>query len=95
MLRGFKVARHAPMVTYFFFVDDSLLFIRAKCSDYDDLLRILHVYELALGQTINLDKSGIWISTNASIDEKDMVRNVLGIRRGLNMKTTFWLAFLY
>lgn len=44
------------------------------------MLRILNVYEIASGQTINLDKSHIWFSSNTSIGDKDMVRGVLGIR---------------
>lgn len=80
MLRGFKVSHNAPKVTHLFFADNSLLFIRMKRSDCDELLRILKVYEEASGQTINHDKSSIWFSTNTSTGDKDMVCGVVGIR---------------
>ena len=58
-LEGIKICRGAPRVNHLFFADDSLILMRARASDAQELGRILEVYERASGQVINKDKSTI------------------------------------
>ena len=48
-LRGMSLCKEGPKITHLFFVDDSLLFCRAKDSDCQKVLNILTVYEEASG----------------------------------------------
>ena len=63
-LEGIKICRGAPRVNHLFFADDSLILMRARASDTQELGRILEVYERASGQVINKDKSTIMFSPN-------------------------------
>ena len=52
-LEGIKICQRAPRVNHLFFADDSLILMRAKASDAQELGRILEVYERASRQVIN------------------------------------------
>lgn len=45
IIEGIKICRGAPRVNHLFFVDDSLILMRAKVSDAQELGHILEVYE--------------------------------------------------
>lgn len=47
------------LVSHLLFVDDSLLFFRAKKEDCKAIVDILKCYERCSGQLVNLNKSGI------------------------------------
>jgi len=78
-LEGIKICRGAPRVNHLFFADDSLILMRARASDAQELGRILEVYERASGQVINKDKSTIMFSPNTEQRVKDHMRTTLAI----------------
>ena len=83
-LEGIKICRGAPRVNHLFFADDSLILMRVKASDAQELGRILEVYERASGQVINKDKSTIMFSPNTHQHVKDHMRTTPLNLRGCN-----------
>ena len=77
-LHGISICRGAPKITQLFFANDSLLFCRANGNECSKLKEILSLYESALGQKINIDKSSIFFSPNTSQELKDDIINILG-----------------
>jgi hypothetical protein len=78
-IRGIKICREAPRVNHLFFVDDSLILMRARADDAKELRHILEVYEQASGQMINKDKSSIMFSPNTSQYRRNQMRANLSI----------------
>ena len=76
-IEGIKICRGAPRVDHLFFADDSLILMRARASDAQELRHILEVYERASGQVINKDKSSIMFSPNTRQEERGQVRSSL------------------
>ena len=66
------------MITHLFFADDSLLFCKASRQECQKLIEILELYEAALGQKINADKSLVSFSHNAPSGLKNEVLDILG-----------------
>jgi len=60
-----------------FFADDSLILMRTRESDAQELRHVLEVYERASGQVINKDKSSIMFSPNTRQEERGQVRSSL------------------
>ena len=81
-IEGIKICRGAPRVNHLFFADDSLILMRARASDAQELRHILEVYERASGQVINKDKSSIMFSPNTRQEERGQVRSSLLITSG-------------
>ena len=77
-LYGISICRGAPKITQLFFVDDYLLFCMANGNECSKLKETLSLYESALGQKINIDKSSIFFSPNTSQELKDDIINILG-----------------
>ena len=61
-IRGFSICRQEPKLTYLFFVDDSLLFYRANSMECEKILDLLALYESALGQKVNKEKTALFFS---------------------------------
>lgn len=47
---------------FFFFADDSFIFMRASLEECEQVNRVLEVYEKASGQCVSFDKSSICFS---------------------------------
>ncbi|XP_057444580.1 uncharacterized protein LOC130736815 [Lotus japonicus] len=58
-LSGIRITPRAPVISHLFFADDSIIFAKASTQEAATILHILHSYEAASGQKINLDKSEI------------------------------------
>ncbi|KAJ8754033.1 hypothetical protein K2173_001931 [Erythroxylum novogranatense] len=78
-IHGTIVARGATPVSHLFFADDAIFFVRATVEETNILKTILHLYEQASGQQINLDKSGISFTPNTSPLMKDLICHTLGV----------------
>lgn len=67
------------MISHCFFADDALFFLKASKENCECMRSILDDYCFASGHEANLKKSGICFSKNSSVDDIEMVCNVLGI----------------
>ena len=63
-IRGVSICKNGPRVSHLFFVDDSVLFCRAKEEECQKILDLLSVCERGSRQKINRDKTNIFFSTN-------------------------------
>ncbi|GAU29636.1 hypothetical protein TSUD_164860 [Trifolium subterraneum] len=79
-IHGVRICRGAPEVSHLLFADDCFLFCRANVVEVNELMRILHTYEQASGQEINLVKSEVFISRNMSHVAKEDLSRILGVR---------------
>ena len=62
------------------FADDSLIFCQATQAEGETIANILQTYERAFGQSINLEKSSIYFSSNTSERQKGQILEVLGVK---------------
>ncbi|KAL0007599.1 hypothetical protein SO802_009101 [Lithocarpus litseifolius] len=77
-ISGVSICRGSPKITHLFFADDSLLFCKANSQECQNLIDILQLYEAALGQKINADKSSVCFSNNTPENRRYEVLNILG-----------------
>ncbi|CAJ2637965.1 unnamed protein product [Trifolium pratense] len=82
-IHGVRICRGAPEVSHLLFADDCFLFCRANVAEVTQLLSILHTYEQASGQKINLSKSEVFISRNMSQTAQADLVGILGVRHVL------------
>ena len=79
-IKGVSICRGAPKVTNFMFADDSLLFCQATRDEGETIAKILQTYERASRQSINLEKSSVYFSSNTSERQKGQILEVLGVK---------------
>ncbi|GAU16642.1 hypothetical protein TSUD_325920 [Trifolium subterraneum] len=79
-LHGVRICRGAPEISHLLFADDCFLLCTANVVEVNELMRILHTYEQASGQEINLGKSEVFISRNMSHTAKEDLSRILGVR---------------
>lgn len=80
---GSKICSQAPTITHLLFVDDSFLFFKANESEALAIKSLLSNYENQSGQPINLQKSGIMISSNVHTDKQSKTKEVLLVQNDL------------
>ena len=66
-------------LSYLFFADDSLLFCHAKVEEVKAIQDILKVYEKALGQQINAEKTTLFCGKSVREETKDSIKVLLGV----------------
>ena len=59
-IEGFSLCRRGPKITHLFFVDDCLLFCRSTLAECEKIKKLLAIYEAALGQMVNKDKTTLF-----------------------------------
>lgn len=69
----------APTVSHLLFADDSFLFFQASTEESTNIKRLLRKYEECSGQSVNLQKSGIYFSTNVRRDKQLELSAILGV----------------
>ena len=79
-IHGVAICRRAPKISNLLFADDSLLFCRASSNEVEEIADILQVYAKASGQSINLEKSSMLLSTNTPCDKKEEIKETLGVK---------------
>ncbi|CAL1397365.1 unnamed protein product [Linum trigynum] len=65
-LHGLKINRFCPPISHLLFADDSYIFLRASSTECHHLLQLLHEYQQASGQKVNLQKSTVSFSANVA-----------------------------
>ena len=65
-INGVSICRRAPKISNLLFADDSLLFCHATQNEVVTIAKILQTYANASGQSINLEKSFVYFSSNTS-----------------------------
>ena len=78
-IRVVSICRSAPKLTHPLFVDDSLIFCRAKINECEKLLDILATYEQASRQQINRDKTTLFFSKSTSQQMQASIQEALGV----------------
>ena len=78
-VEGVFLCRNGPKISHLFFVDDSLLFCRARIEDINIIQEILRKYEKASGQKINSEKTNLFFSKGVPESSKDLLKNLLGV----------------
>lgn len=63
-IKGIKLSRYCPTLSHLLFADDSIFFLDGKLVECQNLAMILNQYCYAVGQEINLNKSGIFMGPN-------------------------------
>lgn len=79
MIQGIQFNRHCPPPSHIFFADDALLFLKAELQNCEAVKSIIEKYGEASGQRLNLDKSGIFFSSNLMEGEKILLCEFLDI----------------
>uniref|UniRef100_A0A2N9G3M9 CCHC-type domain-containing protein n=1 Tax=Fagus sylvatica TaxID=28930 RepID=A0A2N9G3M9_FAGSY len=79
-IQGVKVARAAPAISHLFFADDSILFCQATREACTTIQEILDTYEVASGQQINREKTNVFFSKNTKPEQRDILKNQLGVQ---------------
>ncbi|XP_050241304.1 uncharacterized protein LOC126690225 [Quercus robur] len=79
-IQGVSICREAPRITNLLFANDSLIFCQTKQCEVQVISKILHVYAKASGQCINLEKSSVFFSSNTPSDQKDWIKESLGVK---------------
>ena len=78
-IKGVSICRGAPKVTNLLFVDDSLLICQATQTKGEAIAEILQTYAKASGQSINLEKSLVYFSSNTIGSQKQEMLQTLGV----------------
>ncbi|XP_021714867.1 uncharacterized protein LOC110682830 [Chenopodium quinoa] len=80
LFKGICISRSAPMVSYLFFADDSLLFLQVTPEACENLSGLLSEFCSLSGQVINLQKSFVKFSPNTPEDYKDFLARRLKLQ---------------
>ncbi|KAA3471031.1 reverse transcriptase [Gossypium australe] len=79
-IRGAKVSRRGPEISYLLFTDDCIMFNEATEKGARIMKDILKEYESCSGQCVNFNKSTIFYNSNTSRENREAVSNMLGVR---------------
>jgi len=89
-IHGISIAINAPLISHLIYVDDNILFCRARPEEAKTIMEVLRQYQEASGQKVNLDKSETIFSPNISVEAKKMFQENLPVR--INDKITKYLG---
>ncbi|KAM6569367.1 hypothetical protein CsatB_017352 [Cannabis sativa] len=79
LLTGCKVARSAPTISHLLFADDSYVYCQATEEEAARVLSLLHVFEVASGQKVNLHKSSAFFSSNTLMTTRSRICDLMHI----------------
>ena len=78
-ITGLPVTKGGTKLNHLLFVDDNILFCRATIFEWIHIQEVLEVYEMALGQKLNRDKTSIFFSKNTRRETKTHIKAVAGV----------------
>lgn len=67
----------------FCFADDRMFFFKDKEGECQEIRRLLQIYEITLGQLVNMNKFEVTFSKNVDNDLANSLKEVLGNHRSL------------
>ncbi|KAL0003923.1 hypothetical protein SO802_011484 [Lithocarpus litseifolius] len=79
-IHGVSICRRALCISHLLFADDSLLFFRANLEEVQAISDVLQIYAVASGQCINFEKSSVFFSINMVGEQRERIKELLGIR---------------
>ncbi|KAL9683373.1 hypothetical protein QQ045_015194 [Rhodiola kirilowii] len=79
-LKGVRVCRGAPVISYLFFADDSVFFMKATEQNASRLKAIFSEYEDLPGQRINAAKSEIIFSRNVAMSSRQLIKGIFAVK---------------
>ena len=79
-ITGVSICRKAPTISNLLFADDSLLFCKTAQREVEEITKILQVYAGASGQSINMDKSSVYFSSNTPKTQRAWVKSTSGVK---------------
>ena len=71
----------APKISKLFYTDDVILFCKAKLAEVDSLMKCLNSYCLWSGQSISLEKTGVFASKGVHAHFLSQTRSIWGLKR--------------
>lgn len=63
-ISGLRLERWAPPISHLLFADDSMLYYKGSEDELNQIVQVLHNYNLASGQRINDQKSSFYFDKN-------------------------------
>jgi hypothetical protein len=78
---GVQVAVGALKISKLFYADDVILYCNAKLAEVDSLMKCLNSYCLWSGQSISLEKTGVFASKGVHAQFLSQIRNIWGLKR--------------
>jgi len=79
-IQGHCICRNAPPISHLLFADDSIFFCKATLDQARAIRHVLHLYELASGQQVNVSKSSISFGRGIERNRQEAIIQELGIR---------------
>ena len=93
-LHGVSICKRAPSISHLLFANDSLLFCQANQQEVQVINDTLQLYAVASGQCINFEKSSIFFCSNIVIGQKNLIKNILGVKEVDQIETYLGLPTL-
>lgn len=93
-LKGVRIAPLAPIISHLCFANDTVLFSHATVQEAEVVRSILNKYVAASGQIINMEKSTMVFSPNASPGVVEAIQQTFRFRWWKNLINTwvYWLG---
>lgn len=93
--KGIKVSRNSPPLTHLFFADDLILFGVDNFSNCHAMLNVLTCFCEMSGQSINFNKSKMYISPNVQRRRANRLCNVVGIQHTIDLGKYLGIPLLH
>ena len=72
------MCRGAPQLSHLLFVDDSIIFCRARIDVGLRVMKVLSDYKHESGQKLNMEKTSLFFSRNTNNDMKEAIKELFG-----------------
>lgn len=93
-IHGCRISGCGPTISHLLFVDDSLIFCKAKEGECDIVKQFLWDYEEASSHGINFEKSGIMFCEKLAWDQHELLSGIFGVTNMIWVRENL-LAFLH